>query len=298
MFSIIIPSKNRPALAIRAIASLRSQKVKDCQVIVINDGSNQTYSTVRNCLNDNEDIYIENERSVGVSEARNQGIKAAKHEWIVFLDDDDELRSGYLDVLSDSIKTNSRVDFFWSDVVIYLSKGENQIVRLNRIWPKKYWNQDHLYSTALSIGASFGLAVKRRKLYEVGLFDRQLPIGEDMDLIIRLLSSGAIPKSIPFYGVNKFENSVDRLSSGFRRYSSEKIFELIFSKNSTFFIGQPYCKAILIYFAASIHAMYKDFKSEKCLVDDLLVIKQYRLYFRYKLQRLLKGPGFLVKSLT
>lgn len=297
MISVIIPSKNRSNLARRAISSLRFQGVDDCQVVVINDGSTESYEKVKNLLYV-EDVYIENVESVGVSQARNQGIEQAKHDWILFLDDDDELRPGYIRVLIDSIRINSKVDFFWSDVIIYMSNGSTTISRINRNWPKKYWNQDHLYSTALSIGASFGLAARRSKLLEVGLFDRCLPVGEDMDLMIRLLASKAKPKSIPFYGVNKFENRMDRLSSGFRRYSSEKIFEKIFFKNSIFFDNHPYCKGNLIFFAACIHAKYGDFESEKLLLDDLLLIRQYRLFLKYRFMRFIRGGGFLVNDLT
>ena len=297
MISIIIPSKNRPELVCRAISSVKNQSFKDYEIVLINDGSDVSYDHVKNSL-DSSDVYIENQESLGVSAARNAGILQAKYDWILFLDDDDELRSGYLDVLACCILNNPGKDFFWSDVVIYISEGSNLIRKLVREWPRSYWNQDHLYSTALSIGASFGLAIKKEVLISIGLFDPKLAIGEDMDLVIRLLEHDAKPKSIPFCGINKFEVSKERLSAGFMRYSVDQIFERIFQKNNLFFSRHPYCKAVLIYFAASVHAANKDLISENSLLDNLFDLGFYKLYFEYKIKRFLKGSGFLVRALT
>ncbi|WP_075187332.1 hypothetical protein [Teredinibacter haidensis] len=153
----------------------------------------------------------------------------------MFLDDDDELRVGYLNNLIRCIHLNQHIDFFWCDVVVYASRPDKQISRIDRIWPRKYWNEDHFFATALSVATSYGLCVRKEKLIDIGLFDKEFPVGEDMDLIIRLLQNLVLPKSIPFFGVNKFETTSERLSYGFKRYSSDRVFEKILSKNSKFF---------------------------------------------------------------
>ena len=79
---------NRASIVSRAIDSVLSQTRLPSEIIVVDDGStdntesliSEKYRTVS---------YIKSENK-GVSAARNIGIKAAKSEWIAFLDSDDE----------------------------------------------------------------------------------------------------------------------------------------------------------------------------------------------------------------
>ncbi|WP_425507032.1 glycosyltransferase [Teredinibacter haidensis] len=65
------------------MASVRAQGFNDCQVILINDGSSQSYEKIRNKMGANY-LYLENKSSLGVSQARNLGIEIAKYDWYCF----------------------------------------------------------------------------------------------------------------------------------------------------------------------------------------------------------------------
>ena len=86
---MVIPTHNRRAMLLQAIASVRAQTVTDLEVLVVDDGSDDGTSSAVESLCDPRVIVIRSPLPQGVSHARNLGIAAATGEWIAFLDDDD-----------------------------------------------------------------------------------------------------------------------------------------------------------------------------------------------------------------
>jgi len=86
----VIPPRNRSDLVVRAVRSSLNQSFNDLEVVVVIDGPDP--ATVERLAEiDDERLHvIELPESVGGSEARNAGVRAARGEWIAFLDDDDE----------------------------------------------------------------------------------------------------------------------------------------------------------------------------------------------------------------
>lgn len=91
--AILIPTKNRRELLEKALQSVFEQSVSPEEIIIVNDGSTDDTGSFLSDLQKKKDniSVITREKSGGVNTARNQGIKLAKSEWIVFLDDDDAL---------------------------------------------------------------------------------------------------------------------------------------------------------------------------------------------------------------
>jgi len=88
--SVVIPTRNRPALVLRAVESALAQTCADLEVVVIIDGPDAATRNVLEALHEPRLLVVELEQSVGGSEARNQGVVHAKGKWIALLDDDDE----------------------------------------------------------------------------------------------------------------------------------------------------------------------------------------------------------------
>ncbi|MFI0348477.1 MAG: glycosyltransferase family 2 protein [Chthoniobacterales bacterium] len=87
--SIIIPAYNAASFLPAAIRSCLNQILAPCQIIVVDDGSDdETGKAAQFFGNTIEYIRIENR---GVSRARNVGAAQARGEWLVFLDADDQL---------------------------------------------------------------------------------------------------------------------------------------------------------------------------------------------------------------
>jgi glycosyltransferase involved in cell wall biosynthesis len=89
--SIIIPFYNRISMVKRALRSVLKQSYDDYEIILINDGSTEKINEIHEIIKINRCIQlIEFKKNIGVSAARNSGIKKASGEYIAFLDSDDE----------------------------------------------------------------------------------------------------------------------------------------------------------------------------------------------------------------
>lgn len=108
LFSIVIPSYNYAHLLPRAVNSVISQKGDDWELLVINDGSQDNTSEVVAALmadNPEKILYIEKENA-GAAAARNTGINAAKGRYLIFLDADDEMIDGAMQVFREALLDN------------------------------------------------------------------------------------------------------------------------------------------------------------------------------------------------
>ena len=97
--SVIIPVYNRAELVVRAIRSVLVDPAGDVEVIVVDDAS--TDSTVNRVaeISDARLRLVSLPTNAGCCAARNAGARAARGEWLVFLDSDDELAPHSLDMI-------------------------------------------------------------------------------------------------------------------------------------------------------------------------------------------------------
>lgn len=93
LISIIVPAYNAGKTLNSCIDSIITQSYCNYEVIIVNDGSNDETSAICEHI-----IKIDNrfkaihKQNGGVSSARNEGLKAARGEWICFVDSDDTLK--------------------------------------------------------------------------------------------------------------------------------------------------------------------------------------------------------------
>ncbi len=89
--SVIMPAYRCEKTIENSIRSALSQTVPDIEVIVANDASDDGLTDILDRLQkkDARLRVIQIRTNIGVAEARNRGIAAAKAEWIAFLDSDD-----------------------------------------------------------------------------------------------------------------------------------------------------------------------------------------------------------------
>jgi glycosyltransferase involved in cell wall biosynthesis len=85
MFSVIIPTYNRPGLLAEAVESVLSQSVDDLECIVVDDASPEPVVAPE----DPRVRVIRRRTNGGEPAARNTGLKTARGRWLAFLDDDD-----------------------------------------------------------------------------------------------------------------------------------------------------------------------------------------------------------------
>ena len=94
--SVILPTFNRADTILRAIESARAQSLQDWELIVVDDGSTDGTADILDGL-DSRLVLIRQENR-GFTVARNTGIRAARGEYIAFLDSDDEFLPHHLEL--------------------------------------------------------------------------------------------------------------------------------------------------------------------------------------------------------
>ena len=90
--SVVIPCFNQARFLECAITSARRQTHAPIEILVVDDGSTDETSTVAERLG----AHVMRQPNRGLSEARNAGLAAARGDFVVMLDADDELLPGAL----------------------------------------------------------------------------------------------------------------------------------------------------------------------------------------------------------
>jgi glycosyltransferase involved in cell wall biosynthesis len=83
--SVVIPTRDRPATARRAVASALAQRDVDVEVVVVDDGSAVPFAAA----GEPRVTVLRHNAPRGVAAARNAGRGAAQAPWVALLDDDD-----------------------------------------------------------------------------------------------------------------------------------------------------------------------------------------------------------------
>lgn len=101
--SVIIPVYNTGELVRDAVRSVFEQGVEDLELILVDDGSTDISAAVCDSLAaEDKRVKVLHQMNMGVSAARNAGLKQASGEYVMFMDSDDRLREGALAALEPS----------------------------------------------------------------------------------------------------------------------------------------------------------------------------------------------------
>jgi glycosyltransferase involved in cell wall biosynthesis len=221
---VIIPTFNRAQKVVRAVSSVLFQTFTDHEIIVVDDGSKDVTRSVLAPLQSHIKI-ISHPENLGVSAARNTGIKATTAPLIAFLDSDDYWLPEKLAV---------QVHFFMDHPEAVACQTEERWIRRGlRANPKK----KHLKpsgdifepSLKLCLVSPSAAMVKRFLLEEIGFFDGTFPVCEDYDLWLRISCRYPI-HLIEQTLVVKEGGSPDQLSTNFKgmdRYRIRAMLKLI-----------------------------------------------------------------------
>lgn len=237
MISVVIPTHNRADLILRAVSSVQHQTYRDLEIIVVSDGSTDgTNELITKIADEDERIrLIAYSPSQGGNTARNLGIKAAKGEYIAFLDDDDEWLPDKLKLQLNVISENKGIGLVYTGVhVIYV----NEKVEYNT----KARESGDLSKRILldnCIGTTSTVMCRKEVLLNVGLFDTSLRALQDYDLWIRCCQRyavGIVPMELIYYynyTSNKKDNT--QVSSSTEKYAEaieyiNKKYDSLFNK--------------------------------------------------------------------
>src|SRR3954468_12108838 len=101
--AIIVPTRGRAGYLARALASIGEQaRQQGVEVVVIDDGPDPE---TRAAAQRRGARYLAHERTLGLNAARNTAIAATDADWLFFVDDDVEVRPGWLAALLDAARS-------------------------------------------------------------------------------------------------------------------------------------------------------------------------------------------------
>lgn len=95
LFTIIVPTYNRPGMLAEALDSVQRQTFEDFECVVVEDGPPAPVGKVPD---DSRFRLIRHDRNRGLSAARNTGLESSRGDYVTFLDDDDRLSEDRLEV--------------------------------------------------------------------------------------------------------------------------------------------------------------------------------------------------------
>lgn len=105
--SIIIPIYNAEKYLRQCFDSVINQTFKNIEIICLNDGSSDNSLKIieEYQQKDKRVILVDLEQNKGISNARNEGIKCAKGNYVTFVDSDDYIEPDYIEYLYNILKT-------------------------------------------------------------------------------------------------------------------------------------------------------------------------------------------------
>ena len=115
MISIIIPCYNQGAYIQEAIDSVKAQTYRDWEIIIINDGSDDSVTLQKLSYLKEIGFIVIDTPNKGVSAARNTAIKIARGEFILPLDADDKIAPQYLEEAIKIMHEKAEVKLVYSD---------------------------------------------------------------------------------------------------------------------------------------------------------------------------------------
>ena len=182
--SVVIPTLNRINTLQRALDSVINQTYKPAEIIVVDNGSSD--GTLKFLREQYPKITTLTENKVGVSSARNKGIKKSINQWIALLDSDDAWHPRKLETQTSMLDSALKeYNLIHTDEVWFRNnKHINQM--------KKHKKQGgYIFERCLSLCCISPSSVlfKKNILDKVGLFDESLPVCEDYDMWLKICSS-------------------------------------------------------------------------------------------------------------
>ncbi len=196
-YSIIVPVYNRPDEVDELLESLSNQTLKDFEVIIVEDGSVKPCKDVCDKYAGILALHYYAKENSGPGQSRNYGVERAKGEYVIILDSDVVLPTGYLKAIDDELRQNPSEAFGGPDaahesftpvqkaisysMTSFFTTGgiRGGKAKLDKFYPR-----------------SFNMGIRRDIYLKLGGFSK-MRFGEDIDFSYRIVEAGFKPRLLP-----------------------------------------------------------------------------------------------------
>ena len=196
-YSLIIPVYNRPDEVDELLGSLVTQTLQDFEVIIVEDGSSLPCETVCKKYEEKLDLKYFMKTNSGPGQSRNYGAERAQGTYLIILDSDVVLPTGYLQAVDEEL-TREPADAFggpdrahesFSDTQKAISYSMTSFFTTGGIRGGKK-KLDKFYPRSFNMGI-------RKDVYDrLGGFSK-MRFGEDIDFSIRIFKAGCHCRLFP-----------------------------------------------------------------------------------------------------
>lgn len=277
LISIVVPVYNVEQYLMRCVDSIINQGYRNLEIILVDDGSTDNSLAICKVLEKKDSrIKVIHQNNLGLSEARNTGVKNATGDYIAFVDSDDYIENNMIATLaSNAIKNNADVSCGRAFI-----HSRNGVIRHPNNNPKEIINidsEEDLINAYLDgrITMAAWDKIYRKDVFEDILFDKNT-FNEDADFILKLCLSGKkfVCDSRKFYHyVKRNEGSLTGSKFNDRCFLTQKwgkkAYNEIISKNKEYIDQAEQC---LFNSLAHVLKMYfKDYSQNKLKENEYAI---------------------------
>ncbi len=192
LLSIVMPIFNTPEAWLReAIASVRDQWCGNWELICVDDGSSA--APVREVLEhaaaaDARIRLILRDENGGIARATNDGLRAARGDYVALLDNDDVLEPEAVFRLLDAARTG--VELIYTDEIITGPATDD----IHHFVARPAFSRDYYLSHPYFVHL---VCVERETALAVGGFDETMSISADVDFVLRVIERAERVAHVP-----------------------------------------------------------------------------------------------------
>ena len=184
-FSVIVPVYNSEKYLDRCVKSILGQSCGDFELLLIDDGSTDGSKAICERYSESDSrVRLICQQNKGPSAARNNGLRAASGEYVVFIDSDEFVDVDYFETLDKHIQQN-RCDLIFIGFVMELEQNGKELETVSM--PSGIYSKDEFHSIVKKLidNDQFGYQVVKAvkssliKKYNIYL-DESVSLHEDM----------------------------------------------------------------------------------------------------------------------
>ena len=233
LVSVILPTYRRKETLKRALDSLYSQSYTSIEIIVVDDNADTEWNNyVQSVLKEYPSVvYICNAKNLGSAETRNIGIRAAKGDYITFLDDDDIYLPEKIENQLQYMIENG-ADYSITDLYLYSEKDKLVDKRIRNYIKETDPKTLLQYHLMYHMTGTDSMMFKKEHLLNIGGFP-PINVGDEFYLMKEAVSSGGKFVYVPYCFIKAYVHTGDNgMSSGDSKVSGEKV---LYNYKKTFF---------------------------------------------------------------
>lgn len=183
-FSVIVPAYNAELYIEDCVRSVRSQGLSDWELIVVDDGSSDsTLERARAWAEKDDRIAVLHQENAGATAARLRGLRAARGEFVLYLDADDAWEPDLLSSVDEGLRKSG------ADLLMFAFRrvpGKEEHPFPAEGWiERETWTQKLISSSAVNM--VWDKAVRREIALACQIGEEHEGVAEDLLMVLPIL---------------------------------------------------------------------------------------------------------------